>query len=78
MKVREVDSYIFVASRVVSLGCFFLFSSVFTSYFFTHLLLIQSGIKGLGVNPIREDLGFILCLCSPLVICIKFTLGHML
>lgn len=51
MKVREVDSYIFVASRVVSLGCFFLF------FICVYLLLLYTpasdpvGDKGVGREP---------------------------
>lgn len=52
MKVREVESDIFVASRVVSLGCFFLFF-----FICVYLLLLYTpasdpvGDKGVGREP---------------------------
>lgn len=37
-----------------------------------------SQIVVLGVDSIRKDSGFILCLCSLFVICVQFTWGHVL
>ena len=81
LKVRKTESYIPIPSRDVSFYVFFFFFSFCLSFILSHTCFRpswESVVEVQGVSPIREDLGFILCLYSPLVIWIQFALGSML
>lgn len=78
---RLNHTFLFLQGMFLFMFFFFFFSSFCLSFILSHTCFRpswESVVEVQGVSPIREDLGFILCLYSPLVIWIQFALGSML